>query len=90
MSCHGCSLFHYPDREKCEIDFIIENDDGGLLGVEVKAGSAVKKEHFRHLSWFKEHLLQDGQAFVGIVLYTGEKLIPFGENLWAVPMGCLW
>ena len=91
VSCHDeHQLYHYRDREKREIDLIVENDEGALLGIEVKAGSTLKKEHFKHLSWFQENLVKEGQLFVGIILYTGEKVVPFGENLWAVPMGCLW
>ena len=28
--------------------------------------------------------------FTGIVLYTGEHVIPFGESMLAVPMNNLW
>ena len=44
------------------------------VGVEVKAGSAV----------------QNKAPFVGLVLYTGEQVLRFGEQLWAVPMHALW
>ena len=30
-------LFQYRDREKREIDFLIEREDDALLGVEIKA-----------------------------------------------------
>ena len=36
-------LFHYRDREKRKIDFLIEREDNALLGVEIKAGSAINK-----------------------------------------------
>ena len=26
----------------------------------------------------------------GVVLYTGDQLVPFEEKLWAVPLGVLW
>lgn len=39
------TLYHYRDGEKREIDFIIENEDGHTLGVEVKSGSAVNNLH---------------------------------------------
>ena len=29
-------LFHYRDREKREIDFLIEREDNALLGIEIK------------------------------------------------------
>lgn len=82
-------LFHYRDREKREIDFVIEREGGALLGVEVKAASVVRGTDFKHLNWFKEHIAK-GKPFVGVVLYTGEHALRFGENMWAVPFGMLW
>ncbi len=82
-------LYHYRDREQREIDLLVERDDGALLGIEVKSGSMIKRDHFKHLEWFRDNLLKVGQNFTGIILYTGEKVIPFAEDLWAVPMGCL-
>ena len=83
------TLYHYRDREKREIDFLIEREDGALLGIEVKAGSNVGLNDFKHLSWFQANMAQD-TPFVGIIVYTGEHIVPFGPNLWAVPCGQLW
>lgn len=83
------SLYHYRDREKREIDFLIEAKDKELLGVEVKASSSVTSSDFKHIRWFQEKLAHN-QSFKGIILYTGNDLIPFGKNLWAVPMSALW
>lgn len=82
-------LYHYRDREQREIDFLIENENGDILGIEVKAGSAVSKDHFKHLKWFRDHMVK-GRQFVGIVLYTGENVVPFGEGFWAVPINLMW
>ena len=82
-------LFHYRDREKREIDFLIEREDNALLGIEVKAGSAVGKNDFKHLRWFQNNLVKK-RPFVGIILYTGEKPVSFGNDLWAIPFGLLW
>lgn len=91
VSCYpGSRLYHYRDREKREIDLLVETAKDELIGIEVKAGSAIKKNHFKHLSWFKEHLVKGHQKFVGVILYTGETVVPFGEGLWAVPMGALF
>jgi predicted AAA+ superfamily ATPase len=43
------SLYHYRDRQKREIDFVVKNDAGGLLGIKVKSGSAVSRMDARHL-----------------------------------------
>jgi predicted AAA+ superfamily ATPase len=82
-------LFHYRDREKREIDFLIEREDGPLLGIEIKAGSAVSKNDFKHMKWFQNKLAKN-QKFIGIILYTGQHSASFGNNLWAIPFGLLW
>lgn len=82
-------LFHYRDREQREIDFLIEREDGALLGIEVKAGSAVHPADFKHLKWFRDHIAQ-GRSFTGIVLYSGEMAGSMGDHLWVVPFGALW
>ncbi|MCY4379287.1 MAG: ATP-binding protein [Candidatus Dadabacteria bacterium] len=83
------SLFHYRDREKREIDFLIERDDWALLGIEIKAGSAIGTNDFRNLSWFKKNIAHD-RKFTGIVLYSGELAGSMGDGLWAVPFGTVW
>lgn len=83
------TLYHYRDADKKEIDFIIESPDGALLGIEVKAGSAFKKDAFKHLKWFKERIAKD-RPFTGIILYSGPNVLPFGPGFWAVPMSCMW
>lgn len=49
-------LFHYRDREQREIDFLIEQDDLALLGIEVKAASVINPADFKHLKWFRDNL----------------------------------
>lgn len=84
------SLTHYRDREQREIDFVVETPDGMTVGIEVKAGSAVGASSFKHLVWFRERMLKDKTRFIGLVLYTGDQVLRFGEHLWAVPMHALW
>lgn len=83
------TLFHYRDREKREIDFLIERDDQTLLGIEIKAGSAINAADFKHLSWFRDNIAKE-KSFIGIVLYSGESIGSMGKNLWAVPFSALW
>jgi hypothetical protein len=89
MSDGDYELYHYRDREQRELDFLIERDDGALLGIEIKAAASVRKEDFRHLSWFRDNLA-DNRPFVGIVLYAGEFAGSLGDGLWAVPFGAMW
>jgi hypothetical protein len=84
----GVGVWHYRDRKKREIDFLLEAEDGALAGIEVKAGSAVKSDDFVALAWFREHAAK-GRKFTGVVLYAGERTLRFGEGLYAVPLGAL-
>lgn len=82
-------LSHYGDRQKREIDFLIEREDGAMLGIEIKSGSNLGANDFKHLKWFKDTLIKD-RPFTGIILYSGEHKASFGEDMLAVPFGALW
>lgn len=82
-------IFQYRDKDKREIDFIIEREDGALLGIEVKSGSAIDNKSLKHLKWFKNNLCKN-KEFKGIILYAGEHVISFGDNIWGLPISFLW
>lgn len=83
------SLYHYRDREKREIDFLVEREDGAMVGFEVKASSSVGKSDFKNLDWFRRNMAKEN-TFVGVVLYAGEEALPFGNHCWAVPISDFW
>lgn len=85
-----CILYHYRDREKREIDFLIEGYHGDLLGIEVKASTTPSPADFKHLKSFKERIKLPEKSFIGIVLYTGNHIASFGDGMWAVPISCLY
>ena len=82
----GYTISHYRDNRKREIDFMVERKDGAVLGVEVKAGQASLSD-FKHLKWFAANLAKT--PFTGIVLYSGDKTLRFGDGLFAVPLSAL-
>lgn len=84
---HDYEIHHYRDKLKREIDFIITNEDGELLGVEVKSGGMVGQDDFRHLRWFAANLAKS--RFTGVVLYAGPDVLRFGEGFYAVPLAAL-
>jgi hypothetical protein len=83
------NLSHYRDREQREVDFIIEGPDEAVIGIEVKSGTHVGSDSFKHLRWFRDHMAKD-RLFIGIVLYSGAQSVSFEENLWALPISSLW
>lgn len=80
-------LWHYRDEDKREVDFVLTDGDGRFLAVEVKAGSAVRSDDFRHIDCFRARF---APGAVGIVLHTGNAVLPFGSKRYAVPFGCLF
>lgn len=82
------NLYQYRDHDKREIDFIVQHPDGALLDIEVKAGSTITLTDFKHLRWFQANLAKN-QSFIGIVLHTGKRVVPYGPHLWGVPIAAL-
>ena len=80
-------LYHYRDEDRREIDFVLSDGEGRLLGIEVKSGSAVRSDDFKHLDWFRGRF---SPGMVCIVLYTGDVVLPFGSRRYAVPFSSLF
>ena len=81
------SISHYRDKDKLEVDFVIEQA-GKTLGIEVKAGATAKPEDFRGLKRLRS---ATGEAFAcGIVLHDGERIQRLGDRLFAMPVSRLW
>ena len=79
---------HFRTGDKKEVDFVLEKTNGQLAGVEVKNRDRVDGSDFKGL---QELQLLTGKNFVvGVVLYRGRNVVPFGKNFWAVPMANLW
>jgi predicted AAA+ superfamily ATPase len=82
------AMFHFRDKEKREVDLVLERRDGTVAGVECKAAASVNAADFRGLRYLRDKL---GDRFAaGAVLYTGERTVPFGDRLFAVPYSGLW
>ncbi len=81
-------LYHFRTSDGKEVDFVLEQPDGTLAAIEVKARDSVTANDFKGLN---ELSRQIGDDFIcGVVLYRGNKIIPFGEKLWAVPIDAMW
>jgi uncharacterized protein len=80
--------YHYRDRDGREIDLLLETRDGRIVAIEVKAGATVRAEDTRHLVHLRNAL---GDRFHrGVVLYTGNRTLPFGNRIVATPLDALW
>jgi hypothetical protein len=81
-------LLHFRTSDNKEVDFVLERPNGQLAGVEVKTQDHVDQSDVKGLQELQNLA---GQDFVcGVVLYRGKDVVPFGKNIWAVPMANLW
>lgn len=81
-------MFHFQDRDGREVDCVLETPAGRVVGIEVKAAATVRGDDFRHLATLRDRI---GPEFVaGIVFFTGERPLPFGDRLFALPISALW
>ena len=82
------ALSHFRDKERNEVDIVIEDGRGRIVGIEVKASATVTGRDF---SGLRRLAMATGERFVpGLVLYDHEQTVTFGERMAAVPVSTLW
>jgi predicted AAA+ superfamily ATPase len=84
----GYTLHHYRDKDQDEVDIIVENEQGALIGIEVKASATVHASDFKGMRKLLDICGDDLK--LGLVMYDGTKVVPFGNRLFAAPISCLW
>ena len=83
-----CRLFHFRTEGGAEVDLVIEDRDGRLVGVEVKSTATLRPQHFNGLKALAELA---GDRFVrGVVVYLGTEAVPFGSALHGLPLREAW
>ena len=81
-------MFYYRDHDQYEVDVVIEDAGGRLVGVEIKAAATVREGDLRGL---KRLAGLAGDKFrLGAILYDGTETMPIGDRLWAAPISTLW
>jgi predicted AAA+ superfamily ATPase len=81
-------FFYWRTASGQEVDIVLEDSAGRLVGVEVKANATLGRGDVRGLKTLAEAV---GKRWLrGAVLYTGTEVIPFGSNLHGLPLPLLW
>ncbi len=81
-------LYFWRTSNGREIDFILEDKQGRIVGIEVKASATVTSSDFSHLKALQQDIPE--QFLTGYVVYKGDKLLTFGQHLYAVPVTWLF
>ena len=81
-------LSHYRDRNGPEVDLILEDDAGRIVAIDVKASSTARPQDAKHLAALRDRF---GEQFLhGVVLHLGDRTLPFGDRITALPLSALW
>ena len=81
-------LMHYRDGSGAEVDWVLEDSRGRLVGIEVKSTSSPGADDFKGLRAFAANV---GARFHrGVVLHTGRSMVSMGSGFWAMPVEALW
>ncbi len=85
------ALFYFRDKNQNEVDFVIENASGEIVGLELKAAASVAMSDLSGLK--KLAGLAPDRFKAGFVLYDGAETLPLGsaegKPLWALPISTL-
>jgi predicted AAA+ superfamily ATPase len=82
-------LYHWRHQRGREIDILAESDRT-IIGFEMKTSTTIEAKDFQHLRWFRDEGPGTSRPFVGIVIYMGERVLSFGENIFALPLSIFW
>ena len=80
-------LFYWRQAGKNpkEVDLVMLANNQ-LVGIEVKAARSFRPSDFDGL----DALSNDPRFHRGFLVYTGEKIVRYRENIWAIPITALW
>ena len=70
------------------MDVVLEDRLDRVAAVEIKLAASVAPHDLKGLASLRDAL---GDHFVrGVIMYTGQKIIPMGDRIFAVPLGMMF
>ena len=79
---------HYRDKDRVEVDLVLERPPGRVVGIETKAGATARPEDFKGLKRLKDAV---GEGFsCGILIHDGDRIQRVAPKLFAMPVKMLW
>jgi predicted AAA+ superfamily ATPase len=82
------NMYHFRVSSGQEVDIVLEDRSGNIVGIEVKSSERVIDQDFNGLKFLKERVKD--KFIVGIVLYTGQLCSPVDKDLYVLSINSLW
>lgn len=87
-STYPIDLYHYRTQTGIEVDLVLENRAGQIVGIEVKASETISSEDWKGLNVLGEEM---GDKMIrGVILYPGKEVVALRNNRIAIPLSTLW
>jgi len=81
-------LFYWRTASGQEVDVVLEDRAGNVVGIEIKSAATLGSSDVRGLLALADAV---GKNWVrGVVLHAGTEVVPFSANLHGVPLSRLW
>ncbi len=87
---NSIEFHHFRDLRKKEVDLVLENRDGNIIGIEVKGKSTIKSKDLKGMVKLAE--TTKDKFSTGIVFYGGDEIQPIsvdGHLFYCLPLGLL-
>ena len=83
-------IYHYRDGNY-EVDLVLEQKNGNIIAIEVKATASIKVEHLRGLVKLAQNA--EDKFLQGYIFYGGDEVLPIskdGFTFWLIPLSVLF
>lgn len=82
------TVSHFRTKEQDEVDIVLQDGAGRIVGLEIKAAATLKPKNFSGLRKLEEAA---GPRFVrGLILHDHDRVTPVSEKLQSAPVSSLW
>lgn len=82
------AISHFRTKDQDEVDVVLEDARGRIIGIEVKAAATLRPNDFSGLRKLQEAA---GEKFVqGVLLHDHDRVTPHSEKIRAAPVSLLW
>ena len=81
-------LFHFRDHSGLEVDVVLEQPNGDIIGIEIKATATPGSEDLSGLRGLQKLA---GKRFKrGILLHGGSTSLSWGNEIYMLPISAIW
>ncbi len=81
-------LYHFRTQTGDEVDLVLKNRAGQIVGVEIKASETISPEDWKGIDILEKEV--EDKMVRGIILYPGSEVVRFRHNRIALPLTTLW